>query len=313
MNKGRSVRLYLADGTSSGIVTTEIMNWTGHILSAPRTRLESALAREELGRTGVYFLVGADDEGSDLIKVYIGETDEIGKRIYSHNKDEQKAFWERFIAVTSKDLNLTKAHVRYLESRLLEMAAAAKKCKIANKDIPKFDKLPEADIADMESFITEIELALPVIGIEFLKRPKTSEIKKDTGETYKKQGQDIEISPLFRVESPKHGIHAEAMEVDGEFVILAGSIGAHREKQSFHDRIKSIRDEALESGRISLLPGEKFKVEQDINFSSPSAAAVFLFGTSRNGRTDWIHVSSGQAYGVWKDNKIDAGLTLISE
>ncbi|MBV7394632.1 GIY-YIG nuclease family protein [Mameliella sediminis] len=313
MNKGRSVRLYLADGTSSGIVTAEIMNWTGHILSAPRTRLESALAREELGRTGVYFLLGPDDSGSDLIKVYIGETDEIGKRIYSHNKDEQKAFWERFIAVTSKDLNLTKAHVRYLESRILEMAVTAKKCKIANKDIPKFDKLPEADIADMESFITEIELALPVIGVEFLKRPKTFEVKKDANETSKNADLDAETNPLFRVESPKHGIRAEAIEVDGEFVVLAGSIGANREKQSFHDRIKSIRDEAMESGRISVLTGGKFKVEQDINFSSPSAAAVFLFGTSRNGRTDWIHLSSGQSYGVWKDNKIDAGLTLLPQ
>lgn len=307
MNKGRSVRLYLADGTSTGIVTTEIMNWTGHILSAPRTRLESALKREELNRTGVYFLVGPDDEGSELLKVYIGETDEIGKRIYSHNKDDKKDFWERFIAVTSKDLNLTKAHVRYLESRLLEKATGAKKCKIANRDIPKFDKLPEADIADMESFLSEIELALPVIGVDFLRQPKTVALKKPPPIS-DIEANDIEDTQTFNISNARHKINAEAIEIDGEFVLLSGGIGAYREKSSFHDKIKSIRDEALDSHRISLLENGTFRVDEDITFSSPSAAAVFLFGTSRNGRTDWIHKATGQPYGVWKDNKIDAGL-----
>ncbi len=79
-------------------------------MAAPRTRFEDAFSRDELKRTGVYFLFGPDDEGTDLGKVYVGEGDEIGKRLYQHNKD--KPFWERFIAVTSKDMNLTKAHVR---------------------------------------------------------------------------------------------------------------------------------------------------------------------------------------------------------
>ncbi|WP_394196355.1 GIY-YIG nuclease family protein [Litoreibacter albidus] len=108
--QGRSVKLYLVDGTATGILTAEIMNWTGHVLAAPRTRFEDAFSRDELKRTGVYFLFGPDDEGTDLGKVYVGEGDEIGKRLYQHNKD--KPFWERFIAVTSKDMNLTKAHVR---------------------------------------------------------------------------------------------------------------------------------------------------------------------------------------------------------
>jgi hypothetical protein len=150
VSSGRSVRLYLADGKATGILTAEIMNWTGHVLAAPRTRFEGAFARPELKRTGVYLLIGTDDEGSDLPKVYVGEGDEIGKRLYSHNKE--KDFWERFVAVTSKDMNLTKAHARYLEGRLLTLLKDAKKAKIENKDMPQFDLLPEADIADMEAF-----------------------------------------------------------------------------------------------------------------------------------------------------------------
>lgn len=309
MNKGRSVRLYLADGSSNGIVTTEIMNWTGHILSAPRTRLDVALGREEMSRTGVYFLIGTDDEGSDLLKVYIGETDVIGKRLYGHNKDGDKDFWERFVAVTSKDLNLTKAHVRYLESRLLQKAQNAKKCKIANKDLPQFDKLPEADIADMESFLEEIELALPVLGADFLKLPKTLS-QKPHEKPYSHAAAELNSNsaPEFVIKNAKQCVDAAATEIDGEFIVKAGSQGAYREKASFSEKIKSIRDEALQSQSISLISPERFLVNQDIAFGSPSAAAVFLFGTSRNGRTDWILANGGQSYGAWKDAQIDAGL-----
>lgn len=118
MITGRSVRLYLVDGSPTGILTAEIMNWTGHVLVAPRSRLAEALQRGEATRTGVYFLVGDDPEQPTKSRVYVGEGDIVAERIKSHAKDEQKEFWTRACLVTSKDLNLTKAHVRYLESRL---------------------------------------------------------------------------------------------------------------------------------------------------------------------------------------------------
>jgi hypothetical protein len=158
MATGRSVRLYLAEGSPKGILTAEIVNWTGHVLSAPRIRLDAALKQEELKRTGVYLLYGTEF-GSDLPAVYVGEGDDVSARLYSHSKDEQKAFWERFIAVTSKDMNLTKAHVKFLEGRLISILKDAKKCAVRNKTEPTFDKLPEADISDMESFIEEGSVA----------------------------------------------------------------------------------------------------------------------------------------------------------
>jgi hypothetical protein len=69
MSLGRSVRLYLADGTATGILTAEIINWTGHTLAGPRTRLEDALKREELRRTGIYLIYG-ESYDSDLPSVY---------------------------------------------------------------------------------------------------------------------------------------------------------------------------------------------------------------------------------------------------
>ncbi|WP_212735005.1 hypothetical protein [Nocardia farcinica] len=59
-NLGKTVRMFLADGTPGGLQTAEIMNWTGHIVAAPRSDLARLLARREVGRTGVYVLIGED-------------------------------------------------------------------------------------------------------------------------------------------------------------------------------------------------------------------------------------------------------------
>ena len=113
---GRSVRLFLVDGTATGLITAEIMNWTGHVLAGSRSGLPAFLKRRELDRTGIYFLTGPDPEDPDTLQLYIGESDNVRKRLVQHSKDEKKDFWERTCVVTSKDQNITKAHARYLES-----------------------------------------------------------------------------------------------------------------------------------------------------------------------------------------------------
>lgn len=303
MSSGRSVKLFLADGTAAGILTAEIMNWTGHVLAAPRTRFEDAFAREEMRRTGIYFLIGPDEDGTGLTSVYVGEGDEIGKRLYSHNKD--KDFWDRFIAVTSKDMNLTKAHVRYLEGKVLSLIKDAKRASIENKDMPLFELLPEADISDMDAFLEEIQLVLPVIGVDLLRKssrlspphtdpdPKNSEAGTAAGKVF------------FTLSNAKAGIEAKAYELGGEFVLQQQSTGALREKVSFNEALRILRQDAMKTGRISEVSSKQFKLEQDMPFGSPSAASAFLFGTSRNGRADWIVEGQETRYGRWKDTLVD--------
>jgi len=296
MGRGRSVRLFLAEGSATGILTAEIVNWTGHTLAAPRTRLEAALKREELKRTGIYILY-SDLFGGEIPSVYVGEGDDISARLRTHSRDEEKDFWDRFVAITSKDMNLTKAHVKYLEGRLITLLQEAKKCDLRNRTEPSFDKLPEADISDMESFLEELQLILPVIGIDFFRRPKTEIVK---------QHKPDEPTIYFSLKHQGKGIAARATEIDGEFVVLAGATGNLLEAPSFNEKIKLLRDQAIESGRAVKSGTDHFKLVQDIAFGSPSAAAVFLFGTSRNGRTDWILEGRDVNYGNWKDAKVDA-------
>lgn len=103
---GRTVRLFLVDGSPTGLVTAEIMNWTGHVLVAPRGRIGEALARQEAQRTGVYCLVGDDPEQPSKSRVYVGEGDCVADRIKAHAKDESKDFWTRVCFVTSKDTRI---------------------------------------------------------------------------------------------------------------------------------------------------------------------------------------------------------------
>ena len=294
MAHGRSVRLFLAEGTPTGVVTAEIVNWTGHVISAPRTKLEVALLRDEIKKTGVYILYGSPLD-ADLPQVYVGEGDDISTRLNSHSKDENKAFWERFVAVTNKDMNLTKAHVKFLEGRLIGMLKDAKKSEVINKTEPTFDKLPEADISDMEAFLDQLQIILPVIGVDFFRKTTT---KKSTG-----THEEVPVI-TFELKHARKGITAKAQEIDGEFVVLEGAIGSLNEAVSFSEKLKAMRDQLLASGRIVPRGSDNFILTEDIAFSSPSAAAVFFFGTSRNGRTDWLVEGKSQTYGDWKDTII---------
>lgn len=102
---GKQVRMYLVDGTSGGLLTAEIMNWTGHLIAAPRSALEALLKREEVSGTGVYLLLGDDPDGEHEVRAYIGEGDSIDTRLRQHARPQDlakgvgKDFWDRVMSL----------------------------------------------------------------------------------------------------------------------------------------------------------------------------------------------------------------------
>jgi hypothetical protein len=133
--KSRSLELFFIDGRPDGMLTAKEFNWTGHVLMTPRTQFSEALKRKETGYTGIYLLFG-EKEGEPL--AYIGEADNVGDRIRNH--DIKKDWWTSAILITSADNKLNKAHVRYLEARLIELAINIKK--ITNEPIwRRFSKI----------------------------------------------------------------------------------------------------------------------------------------------------------------------------
>ena len=158
-----TIKLFLPRGDAKSLRTAEISNWTGKAIAAPRTELDELLAREELDKAGIYILTG-NDPITNAPRAYIGEAEVIRERLKQHRTNE---FWVSTIVFVSKDENLTKAHVRYLESRLLAEAGEIGRFTLEQNQAGG-SKLPESDREDMEVFFSRIRQLLPVLGSDIL-------------------------------------------------------------------------------------------------------------------------------------------------
>ncbi|MGL6160415.1 GIY-YIG nuclease family protein [Microbulbifer sp.] len=309
-NPGRSIRLFLVDGSPTGLLTAEIMNWTGHVLTGPRAKLGELVRRPEVARTGVYFLVGPDPDNNLRPLVYIGESDDVSARLKDHNRPETvdgpegkgskggKDFWEKVCLVTSKDQNLTKAHVKHLESQLMRLARTLGRCTLVNGTDHDYINLPEADLADMAFFLEQIRTVLPVLGFDFLRdtaRPPANS----------EPAQPPQESPHFALELLKHGVRAEAQEVDGEFIVLKGS-RAREDWVGVDGGYQNLFRQMVEDGVLAPSGSGPRQFTSDCAFSSPSAAAAVVCGRSANGRITWINTATGQTYGAWQDQLVSS-------
>jgi hypothetical protein len=298
---GKSIRIFLVDGTPTGLRTAEIPNWTGHVLVAPRIRISEALLRPEAAKTGVYLLVG--EEAGRAI-VYVGEGDSIADRVRKHAKDEDKDFWERVCLITSKDVNLTKAHVRYLESRLVQIIRRSNRAQVRNGNEPSPKILPEGDISDMEFFLGQLQILLPTVGMDFL-RPATS---PELGSLIpEKSGILLPQSSVPRVTLRllhKSGVDARAFDNDGEIVVLSGSIGTGQNFKVNH--YAPLRQSLIDEGKITILPDGGIQFLEDVPFSSPSAAAAVLNNRNSSGPREWRIEDTDQTLGEWRDALLDS-------
>ncbi len=301
MSVGKSIRIFLVDGSPTGLRTAEIPNWTGHVLVAPRIRIQEALMRSEATKTGVYLLVG-EEAGRGI--VYVGEGDCIADRIRKHAKDADKDFWERVALITSKDVNLTKAHVRYLECRLVQIIKDGGRANVTNGNEPSPKLLPEADVSDMEFFLGQLQILLPTVGMDFL-RPKplgtTIELILGTADT-KAQSPPSQRILLTLVQ--KSGVDARAFDDDGEIIVLRDSIGTTQEFKV--NQYAPLRQQLIEEGKLQLMPGGGVRFLEDVPFNSPSAAAAVLNNRNSAGPREWRVQETGQTLGEWRNALLEA-------
>lgn len=262
---GFSVRIFLPSGEPEGLRIVEKSNWTGQGLVFPRSLFAETRHRSELKRTGVYVLWGPGESGQ-LPRVYVGEGDGVLSRLDQHGKS--KDFWTHAVVFTSKDQNLNKAHVQFLEGRLVALAHEAKRCELDNGNVPQLPGLSEADVADAEGFLADMLLCLPVIGVTLFEKPRAT------------AGQ---ISELFL---RAKGIEARGIDSPEGFVVRAGSTSVKTEVPSIHAYLTELRRALLDKG-VFTDAGDVYRLAQDYTFNSPSTAAGVLLGRSSNGRVEW--------------------------
>ena len=263
-----TIKLFLPRGDAKSLRTAEIMNWTGFAIAAPRTELDDLLQREELDKSGVYILSGTDPL-SGSARAYIGEAEVIRERLKQH---KTKEFWISAIVFVSKDENLTKAHVRYLESRLLAEAGQVGRFTLEQNQAAG-SKLPESDRADMEVFLSHIRQILPVLGSDILAPIAQPAANAQPG------------GVLFcRIK----GAEARGQRTANGFVIFHGSTAVLEERPSAesYPYVMAQRKQLIADG--TLIEKDAFLIfTKDAEFSSPSAAASVIHGGSANGLIAW--------------------------
>lgn len=313
---GKTIRLFLVDGSPTGLITAEIMNWTGKVLSFPRVLLPEALKRPEVAKTGIYFLVGPDPEHVGKSLIYIGESDDVAKRLKQHDSDPNREFFEQVALIVSKDENLTKSHVRYLESRLIEIVRSARVATLANGTQGSPVQLPEPEQHDMEYVLQQLRVILPVLGFPFLEEPPLplSVSEKDIVLDHN-VSRLIRQSPRFELSYLNGQVTAEAYESEGKFVVMAGATTRHPDeatKPMLEDRYAYIFDDiksCLENGVLvseHTLPRGFVRLTQNKAFNSPSRAASFICANPMSGPTYWKVKQTGQSYKEWREAQLNA-------
>lgn len=301
---GRSLELYYTDGQPDGMVTAELFNWTGHVLKVPRIRLAEAIAREETGYAGVYLLLG---EQGDEARAYIGEAEDIGTRIRQHAA--QKDWWTQAVLVTAAANKLNKAHVRYLEARLIAEARAIGRLPLDNGVAPALPSLSEADVAKMETFLDNLLVVLPAVRVDmFIRRARPASAvpslrSTDQPAPHQTSGTSPADDVPFVLEARRHGLRATAVLRDGEFIVEQGSTARTTWVGAETHSYASLHAELVRSG-VVVVDGDRAIFSQNYAFNSPSAAAAVVYGRSANGPTAWRLAGEALSYKDWEERRL---------
>lgn len=272
---GKSIELFLVNGNADSIVTAELSNWNGKAIKIPRIEV-AGCKREDITQAGVYFLFCKEDDGED--SVYIGEAENVKERLVQHirdsNSEKEKYYWSTAVIFTGRDLN--KASIRYLENRFVEIARNLKRYLVLTKNTYHNTVMKESQIAAMEEFIENVKVLLSALGYKVLE-PLEKDSKSKNNSSSEEKPESIKLH-LERTIKDVGKIEADGIRTSEGFVVLRGSHISPIDDNTISISLKEQRKKAnIESGIL----------KEDVLFSSPSYAAMFVIGKSANGLTSW--------------------------
>ena len=269
MPYGKSIELFLVNGTADSLITAELSNWNGKAIKIPRIEVTSC-KREDITQAGVYFLFCKEDDGSD--SVYIGEAENVKERLIQHLRDYQaekeKYYWSTAVIFVGRDLN--KALIRYLENRFVEIARNSKRYIVLTKNTYRNTVMKESQIAVMEEFIDNVKILINALGYKLLE--PFSQVESSASET------DDEILYLTSGSAKATG----KVTTEGFVVFEDAIINEKISTKSLSAGMQKLRQTLIDSDKV-----QHWKTTEDILFSSSSAAADFILGYSVSGPQMW--------------------------
>ena len=273
MKRGRTITLFLLDGTVTGAIKYTLTNWTGVIYKIPRTALGSCKSREHLQQSGVYFLFGKNDETNENV-VYVGQAglrkngNGLLGRISEHARNPEKDYWTEAVLVTTTNNSFGPTEISYLESQFTKLAMDAKRYIVKNGNDPNLGNITEEKESELEEFIEYAKIIMGILGHKVF--IPLDEITEDTPAN--------ESDKLFL---KTRGADATGFLTSEGIIVSKGSKIAATPNPSCPGWVKSLRD------KYSAYIGSDFVLSKDISFNSPSAAAAFCVFGSANGKVAW--------------------------
>lgn len=266
MGFGKTIELFLVNGTADSLMTAELSNWNGKAIKIPRTEV-SECSRSDIRGVGVYFLFCQEANGTD--SVYIGEAENVYDRLCQHLRDFQAGkesfYWNTAVIFVGRDLN--KAHIRYLENKLFEAAKESGRYQLLTKSTFKNTVLKESQIASMDEFTENIRVLINTLGYKVLvPMPQPTD---DTIYLY----------------CSGNGSSGKGFLSSGGFTVLKGSKVSDHTTSSVAVHGKGYYELRLQLENEEVIKDRIF--QKDYEFSSPSAAATVIQGRNSNGNLDW--------------------------
>ena len=269
MAYGKSIELFLVNGTADSLIIAELSNWNGKAIKIPRIEVASC-NRDDITQAGVYFLFCKEDDGSE--SVYIGEAENVKERLVQHLRDYQsekeKYYWSTAVIFIGRDLN--KALIRYLENRFVEIARSSKRYAVLTKNTYRNTVMKESQIAVMEEFIDNVKILINALGYKVLEPFAQIESTSAT--------MDDEVLSLTTSSANAIG----KVTTEGFVVFGGAAVNEKTSLKSLSARKQKKREMLLHSGKVKDLI-----TTEDILFSSSSAAADFILGYSVSGPQMW--------------------------
>lgn len=282
MSRGKSINIFLMDGDASGRIKCTLANWTGIAYKIPRTELERCKDRDDLKQSGVYFLFGMSDETSRGV-VYIGQAgirkngEGILNRLQEHKRNPDKDYWTEAIVFTTSNNSFGPTEISYLENRFCNLAIEAKRYEVKNGNDSTPGNITEEKESELEEFIDYAKVIMGVLGHRLF--DPISQASVTTIETLVAKSDEDDTLYLERTVKDAGKIEASGKQTTEGFVVMRGS------------RISLVGDDSIPAAikeRRKKAPIDKQGIlQEDILFSSPSYAAIFVIGKSANGLTSW--------------------------
>ena len=270
MAYGKTIELFLVNGTADSIITAELSNWNGKAVKIPRIEVPSC-KREDICDAGVYFLFCKDDDGTDA--VYIGEAENVKERLIQHLRDSQaekeKYYWTTAVLFTGRDLN--KALIRYLENRLVEIARSSNRYKVLTKNTYRNTVMKESQISAMDEFIENIKVLINALGYKVLE-PFVSQ--NTTGAIDK-------ASVVYSITTGSASARG-IVRAEGFVVYKGATINEKISVKNVNPGIVKLREKYYSEKRVL-----DNTIMEDLLFSSSSAAACFVLGYNVSGPKTW--------------------------